>query len=311
MSDTVTLHIPLPPDEHGMVGRVCPSCEQYFKLKPGTGLPTSECTCPYCEHKADASDFATPDQLEYAKSIAVKKLVEPPLRDLEGSFRKLERSTRGSFIRFKAHTSGLHFPIRYYTEKELETTVICDGCGLEFAIYGVFATCPDCTRLTTMSLFLNSLKAAQRRLAVLEAVSAEETGLAEVITVDAISATVASFDALGKRVAREFPALIPDKPKNLFQNLDALNDVVSKNLMVALDDLLPPGEYAKVYYLFQVRHISSHNFGEIDTDFIRKTGVTASLIGTKPSISPSQVEEFIGLTQSLGMALRQKLKDCA
>jgi len=303
--------VSLPPDDQGMIGRLCPSCEQYFKLKPGTGLPTSECHCPYCEHVADSSDFTTPEQLEYARSLAVKKFVEPIIKDFERNLRGLERSTRGSFIRIKVHSSGMHFPIEYYTERSLETTVVCDGCGLVFAVYGVFATCPDCSRLSAMSLFKNSLNAAARRLDIVPTVQPGHPDMVEIILVDSISATVASFDALGKRLSREFPSLIPDKPKNLFQNLDALDKVASQAISAPLESLLPPGQYKTIYFLFQVRHISSHNFGEIDEDFIRKTGVSPSLKGTKPKVSSDDVREFITLTEALGMSLRQKLKDCA
>lgn len=294
-----------------MIGRSCPSCGQYFKLKPGTGLPTSECHCPYCEHVADSSDFSTPEQIEFARSMAVKKFVEPIVNDLERSFRDLERSTGGSFIRIKVHSSGMHFPIEYYTERSLETTVVCDSCGLVFAVYGVFATCPDCSRLSDMSLFKNSLKAAERRLAIVQTVQPGNPDLAEIILADSISAAVASFDALGKRLCSEFPSHVPDKPRNLFQNLDALDKVISRAISAPLESLLPPGKYKTIYYMFQVRHISSHNFGEIDEAFILKTGVSSSLKGTKPRVTSDDVSEFIALTEALGLSLRQKLKDCA
>lgn len=294
-----------------MIGRLCPSCNQYFKVKPGTGLPTSQCHCPYCEHVAHSSEFTTPEQVEYARSIAVKKVIEPLISNLDKSLRGLQRSTRGSFVQIKVHTSGMQFPIEYYTERDLETTVVCDNCSLVFAVFGVFASCPDCTRLSTMSLFQNSLKAAQRRLDILPAILPAQADIAEVVLVDAISATVASFDALGKRLSKEFPALIPDKPKNLFQNLDALDKVAFDALSCHLDSLLPSGQYRTLYYLFQVRHISSHNFGEVDDDFIRRTGTDPALKGKKPDVSADDVSQFISLTETLGTTLRQKLKDCA
>ena len=311
MSDRVTVEVPFPADESGMVGRECPSCQRYFKVKPGTGLPISECICPYCEHRGHSSDFTTPAQLEYLKSVVVKRFVEPSLKDFQRSLHDLERSTRGSFISFKVHTSEFDFPIKYYTEQKLETTVTCDSCGLVFSIFGVFASCPDCARLTSMSIFQNSLRAARRRLAVLASVPDQERELREVILVDAISASVASFDSLGKRLAREFPIQIPDKPRNLFQNIDGLNEVVGSRLSVSLSQLTGPTEYSKIRYMFQVRHISTHNFGEVDDDFIKKTGCHNSLKGSKPQVAPSDVEEFISLVENLGIALRDKLRGCA
>lgn len=57
MSDRL-IRVTLPTDESGMVGRQCPSstCGRYFKLKLGTGLPTSASHCPYCGWAGDASE---------------------------------------------------------------------------------------------------------------------------------------------------------------------------------------------------------------------------------------------------------------
>ena len=43
------MSISIPTDENGYLGRECPekSCEGYFKIKPGTGLPSAtDCICP-------------------------------------------------------------------------------------------------------------------------------------------------------------------------------------------------------------------------------------------------------------------------
>ena len=113
------------------------STDQYFKVKFGTGLPTTVCICPYCGEKQDHDQFFTKAQIEYAESIAVKEVLGPELKKLEKSFKDLERSTRGGFIQIKVKSSGLNFPIKYYQEKELETQIICDSCGLELKVEGV------------------------------------------------------------------------------------------------------------------------------------------------------------------------------
>lgn len=96
MNDIVQMTVEFPPDEHGMVGRECPECKEYFKLKLGTGLPDIETTtCPYCETQADFSDFLTEAQREYAISLAANKVLGPALRDLERSFLKIWRGQRG------------------------------------------------------------------------------------------------------------------------------------------------------------------------------------------------------------------------
>ena len=308
--DEIHLQVNLPTDDEGMFGRECPNCGKYFKVKPGTGLlDISTCTCPYCEHTADSSEFLTSFQMEYINSIAVRQVLGSTLRDLEKSFKDLERSTRHSIISFKVKTTGFEFPIKYYSEADLETVVTCDHCGLVFAIYGVFASCPDCAHLTAMSMYRNSLEAARKRFTIMDRIPHDEKEIRDALLVDTLSAIVAAFDGLGKRLQIQFKTFIPDKPHNLFQNLDALSEVLNKNISIDLPNLLDTGQFQKVYYLFQVRHIWNHNFGEADADFVRKTNSDASLIGTKVLPTKEEMIEFLDLVESLGLRLREKLQE--
>ncbi|MDY6896410.1 MAG: hypothetical protein SVO01_13485, partial [Thermotogota bacterium] len=162
MDMDMNIKVNLPSDEQGFIGRECSKCHKYFKVKPGTGLSTSICQCPYCGYIGDYNEFFTKDQIEYAKSIAsrevIGRIIEPEIRKLERGFKELERATRGGFIQIKVKTqrSAVRFPLKYYQEKEVETYVTCDNCGLEFAIYGVFANCPDCGKLNALIIFKKS-----------------------------------------------------------------------------------------------------------------------------------------------------------
>ncbi len=311
MSDEITMAITLPTDDEGMIGRECPECAEYFKVTPGTGLDISTCTCPYCEHTADAGEFHTEAQLEYATSLAVTEVLGPSLQELESTLRELERATRRSLIHIKVTTAGFDIPVKYYTDKDLETSVECESCGLVFAIYGVFASCPDCSRPITMSMFRKSLEVARKRLGVLANIPLEEAELREQLLADTLCGGVATFDSLGKRLRGEFPAVFPARPANLFQNLDALSQALADSISTELTELIGQDGYSKVYYMFQVRHIWTHNFGEADEGFVRKTASDPSAIGAKIVPSTGEVGEFLALVERLGLALRKKLADCS
>ncbi len=302
------IRVTLPPDNEGMVGRECPQCKQYFKIRPGTGLSDiSTHTCPYCEFNADTGDFLTAQQLEYLESIAVRQVLGPVLRDLERSFRALESSTRHSLISIKVQTNGFDLPLQYYSERDIETRIVCDNCGLVYDIYGVFATCPDCARLATMSMFKNSIEVARKRLGILSNIPVQENETRQALMADTLAAAVSTFDGLGKRLQQEYPVFVPEKPRSLFQNLDALSETLMKKASIDLRSLVGTEEYAKIYYLFQVRHLWSHNFGEADEDFIRKTGADKSLIRTKIVPSAAEIQELLALLETLGSNLRQEL----
>src|ERR1700733_6618603 len=69
--------IPIAADAQGYLGRECPiqNCLGYFKITPGTGLKgAAPCYCPYCGHKGESNTFFTQEQLDYAKSVVLRKL---------------------------------------------------------------------------------------------------------------------------------------------------------------------------------------------------------------------------------------------
>lgn len=80
--------VKIEPDADGYTGRECPTCEKYFKIKFGTGLPGSPpCHCPYCNHTGPQTEFWTKQQIEYAQSVAMHQLSGQFLKELK----KLER----------------------------------------------------------------------------------------------------------------------------------------------------------------------------------------------------------------------------
>jgi hypothetical protein len=310
MNDSFQMTIEIPPDEHGMVGRECPECKEYFKLKLGTGLLDIETTtCPYCEVQSDSSEFLTEAQREYAISVAANKVLGPTLRKFKRSLKKLERSTRGSLIQIKVSTSSTILPIKYYSEADLETFVKCDNCGLEFSIFGVFAVCPDCQRPNSMSMFIKSTDAIRKRLDLYKKIPPEETDLREGVLIDCISACVSTFDSLGKRLRLEFPDLLPIRPRNLFQNLNALEEALMASIGLNLEEHLGASKHRHLNLMFQVRHIWNHNFGEADQDFIEKTGSDPSLLGSKIVPGIADVELLMEIVKQVGVEVRKELGD--
>lgn len=53
-----TISVKITPDVDGFVGRECPNCEMYFKVKLGTGLPIQNHICPYCDYNGPNTEFS-------------------------------------------------------------------------------------------------------------------------------------------------------------------------------------------------------------------------------------------------------------
>lgn len=201
----------------------------------------------------------------------------------------------------------MRFPLKYYQEKEVETYVTCDNCGLEFAIYGVFANCPDCDTLNASIIFRKSIEVARKRIHLLDSIK-NEVELQEAILEDALSGGVSSFDALGKVLQSRDSAIFPEKPKNLFQNLTALSDALSKSVGKSLSDIIGKEDFEFLFRMFQVRHIYEHNRGVVDDDFVHKVPNLRYLKGRKYPLKQDEIEKFLTLILETGNKIL-KIKD--
>ncbi|MBO6495309.1 MAG: hypothetical protein JJ978_07075 [Roseivirga sp.] len=300
----LNVSVTIPLDENGMMGRECLECEQYFKLKPGTGLETDHCHCPYCDYEGNADTFWSQAQLEYARSIAMQKafnkIVKPQLDKLTNSFKQLERNSRNSLIQFKVKTTGnnYRFPIKYYSESELETNLICDNCGLEFAIYGVFSNCPDCNKTNAFLIYEKSLEVINKKLEIFSKPEIPED-IIEISLNSILTSAISAFDGLGKELRNIKPDHYPSKPKNLFQNIYVLNE--------KLDNLIADkhSDFNRLIMYFQIRHVIEHNMGVVDSDCINKVPELSHLKGRKYKMTVSELEEFIDLMSELGIIIKE------
>lgn len=294
----IPVRVELPTDENGLTGRQCPSCQRYFKLKFGIGLPVETTHCPYCEIEADGSEYLTSEQREYALTVALpeinRRVIGPMMRDFGESLQRTARDAScNSLIKFdiKLDYREKHIPIAHYRERELETYVTCDNCALEFAVYGVFASCPDCTQMNATAVFRKSLEAATKRLGLYEDVADGETR--EAVLADALADSVGAFDAVGKQLRKRFSDLLPDKPSNLFQNLDALGKALTKAGGPTLEQALGEREYENLKLLFQVRHAYVHNLGVVDESAVERVPALRPHLGRKYPLRRDAVAAFI------------------
>jgi len=293
----VKIPISLKTDDKGLFGRECPKCERYFKMKVLRDLDASECICPYCECKDLHNRFFTQDQIEYMKSYAAREVMGPAFTELERTMRRLEQSTKGGFIQIKVSTSGMDFPLRYYKERDLETPVMCDSCGLEFAIYGVFASCPECGRLNALMIIRKSIEVARKKLIVFDQQDAAEVDVKNGVLADVLSDAVSSFDAFGKVLRLRHPGVFPEQPRNLFQNLSALSGSLESGLGSSLKAMVGDEQYDVMARWFQVRHLYEHNMGVVDKDFVKKVMGSGHLLGKKHPLERNEIEKVLGIVQ--------------
>jgi hypothetical protein len=289
--------VPITADDDGYVGRECPvqDCLGYFKITPGTGVKgPAPCYCPYCGHKGEGNTFFTQEQNEYAKSVVLRKVTDALHKDLKSL--EFEHRPRGGFgvgLSLKVKASA-PLPVRYYREKELETTVNCDSCTLRYAIYGIFGWCPDCGVHNSLQILNKNLELARRELAL---AASADTDLANYLIGDALENVVSAFDGFGREICSQKAADIH------FQNIAGARRRVQDKFGFDFADALRPDEWKTACRAFQKRHLLAHKMGVIDEDYLQKANDAGAILGRRIALSQVEVETSISIVESMGRRL--------
>jgi hypothetical protein len=300
----MTTTVRIVPDEEGYLGRECPKCERYFKITPGTGLEgTSHCICPYCGERSDGSDFLTRAQLDYAKSVALQEFSSTLLHELkQHEFTSRPSGPLGIGISVKVE--GGEIPIEPYQERTLETEVVCDRCGLRYAVYGVFAYCPDCGVRNSIQVLAKSLAFAGKQLDL----AATDSDHAERWTAEALASAVSAFDAFGRETCLLHAGRATDatKAQNVsFQGIGKAAENVRKLFGIDLTAFVSADEWRAIVVAFQKRHLVAHRAGVIDEQYIAQSGDTSAEAGRKIRVDQAEVRNLLALLSQIGTAFGQ------
>ncbi len=288
--------VSLPLDESGFLGRECPSekCRGYFKIKPGTGLPgNSKIHCPYCGFTAEINDFTTEDQIRYAKSLAIREISKEIVKELK----KLEFDSRptgplGIGISLKVKPAR-PLPIFRYREKSLETSITCSSCGLGYAVFGVFAFCPDCGQHNSLQILSQNHDIILR---MLDIAANAENEVSQWLIGNALEDCVSSFDGFGRRVCYVYRNSSSNPKKALevsFQNLEKAKEKIIELFGIDLSNGVNNDEWQMAKRAFQKRHLLAHRMGVIDEEYVRKSGDISARVGRKVIISEEEIRQLI------------------
>jgi DNA-directed RNA polymerase subunit RPC12/RpoP len=287
MEKTIELSVQIPCDDNGMAGRKCPECGQEFKVKFGTGLDTTEMYCPYCSYKTESNEFITDEQRKLFYSYAHRYMAQQ-IQDM------FSKSFKNSKV-FKYKKGSL--PSLYkYKEKELETNVKCNNCGLEYAIYGVFANCPDCNNANQLDILKKSIEVTQKKLNIVDNI--DEKDLIDSLLENCLTSAISAFDGFGKGFNN---ANMPT-----FQRLYSLYEYLLKENIMDMKTFLGEDDFRFLNKMFQVRHLYEHNLGVIDKDFLAKTKLSLQ-VGRKYLIEKNELEKLLDLILKLSTKINEVL----
>jgi hypothetical protein len=300
-------------DEDGLTGRECPNpeCLGYFKIKFGTGLtePGLPCHCPYCGHTAGSDHFWTQDQLSYARSIMMRELGKAMKQWATNLDRHLKTQTRNGFIKLGMSYKESYHPIRYYREKDLETKIVCDNCTLEYAVYGVFAYCPDCGTHNSLQILRANFALAAKELEL--ASGTDEPELSRYLMADALENVVSAFDGFGRQLASVncAKAINPEQALHLsFQSINKARSRVQSLFGFDIADGLTQDDWEAIVRCFQKRHLLAHSMGVVDQAYVDAANDRSVTVGHKVPIGREEIDKLMLHLERLGQCLYQGLK---
>ncbi len=298
-------------DEKGFVGRECPKdgCEGYFKIVLGTGLEVEglPCHCPYCGYSGSHNEFWTSEQIQYARSVAMREMSNALRKDLKRL--EFDHKPKGQFgIGFSMKLkTGRPIPIRHYMERRLETDVICPECTLQYSVYGVFAFCPDCGQHNSLQILDKNLDVVER---MLELGIGEDFELKEKLTENALEDCVSAFDGFGHELCRvhAIESSSPSEAKKMsFQNLEIAQSRVLSIFGVDIGNSLMPNDWQVAVNQFQKRHLIAHKLGVVDQRYLDRTQDNQAVVGRKIGINANEVQLLAKLLRNIAQFMTSEI----
>jgi uncharacterized protein YbaR (Trm112 family) len=288
------IKLTIPTDKNGFIGRECPVCKKYFKIKFGTGLKDSaHCHCPYCNHIASHDYFWTRDQLNYVESY-IHNCAEKHILD---RLKKLEtKPKRNQLISLEIKVKGKLTPIAYYAEKDLEQNIYCKNCTLEYSIYGKFGYCPDCGIHNSHEIFIANVELFRK---MMELSQSAEPEISRKIIENALEDLISVFDGFCRDTLK-----LKDSTHNIsFQNIDNARNKLIQRYGFDIAKGIDAADWNKIILAFQKRNLLAHNLGKIDQKFINKTNLDNSLLGKSVVIRQEEVIEISDLLEKMAQNL--------
>jgi hypothetical protein len=299
------LFIGLPKERDGRIARECPSgdCSPgYFKVTLGTGLRDQQTAfCPYCRHEAPPNDFATQEQIRYAKDVVVREAQRGVADVIKEAFRLGPTGKRkigsGGFVSMElSYKPGTPRHVRSPYEDEVRRDVVCPHCALDQTVFGLATWCADCG----MDIFLVHVTAeiAVTKL-MLDDVGRRRESLGQRVAMkdlencleDAVSIFEASTKALVRRrlaqLGRDDTTIQAEMKRiaNSFQNIERSTEHLQRLFAYSPSQL---DHWTRLGACFEKRHPVAHNLGVVDKKYLERTKQQEHE-GLEVHISPSEV----------------------
>jgi uncharacterized Zn finger protein (UPF0148 family) len=323
--DQYSLSVTIPKDADGRMARECPNSEcspGYFKVTPGTGLSGQKTAfCPYCRNEAEPSDFATKEQIQYAKDMVMREAkgeIHRALGDAFGIGPSGKKRLVDGFITLDVEMKS-HSPDHVWQpfEEILRRDLVCPKCTLDHSVYGLATWCPDCGEDVFMTHVYEEIKVVE---AIVGDVDRRQKELGNRVAArdleNALEDLVSVFEATLKiqirrhlKTAGQNEQQIETVMKKIGSRLQSVTNavvIVPENCGGVLLIASNPALEAQLDRVFQKRHPITHNLGVVDRKYLDRAP-SGEAEGREVRVDKHEIIETSKITFEVLSALHKRL----
>ena len=314
----ISIPVTLRSDENGYFDRECPNenCLYQFKIKMSDWeekVSDDEVHCPMCGHIDTSDKWWTQEQLDQMGEIASSYAINYIQKELDKTFKKLERSTHNNkFFKIKykpgRRISFINNPVGQMPEWEQEIT--CEKCGTTYSVIGSAYFCPCCGYNSASSSFSESLDTIQK---MLDSIDQMKVLLGEMYGNDKADTMCRSMiegslgdcvSAFQKFAERRYSEITGKNARvNDFQIIDKGSKLFSDAIGYGYEKWLTDAEVKMLKLYFQRRHLFEHNNGMVDEQYLAKTNDNSYSVGQRLVIRKDEIEAVLSVLKKLGTGM--------
>lgn len=303
----------------------CPNSDcspGYFKVTPGTGLSGQKTSfCPYCRKEAEPSDFATQEQIRYAKDMVMREAkgeIHRALGDFFGIGPSGKKRLVDGFITVDVEMKSQP-PEHVWQpfEEILRRDLVCPKCTLDHSVYGLATWCPDCGEDIFMTHVHEEIKVVE---AVVGDVERRQKELGHRVAArdleNALEDLVSVFEATIKIQIRRYLKMTGQTG----QQIEAMMKKIGSRLQSVTNAMLivpeqcggislfvsNPSLEAQLDRVFQKRHPITHNLGVVDRKYLDKAR-SGEAEGREVRVDKHEILETSKVTFEVLSALHKRL----
>lgn len=306
-------------DEKGYFDRECPNENCLFTFKVHMDdwkdkVSDEEVHCPMCGHIDTSDKWRTQQQLDVMHEVAANWAISYVQGELDKSFKRLERSTRGNkFVKITykpgRRTTFTNNPLGQ--SEEWEQDIQCPKCQTRYSVIGSAYFCPCCGFNVIENVFDESLDVIEKMITSLPEM---DNLLAKSHGKDkAVSMCRAMLEGSLGEVVAAFQKFAEVKYKTLSTKPVRVNDfqIVDKGSALFFEatgqgynSWITDDEIKLMNLMFQRRHILEHNGGIVDSKYLTNSKDTTYAVGQRLVIRDGDAVGLIKVVKKLGKGIK-------